>query len=93
MDAGTWIALAVGVSAAVAIPLAIPGMIRDARRRQARGGGSLSGLGSGLDSVWRPSAEDAHAQWEAQIEVPAPAPTPGDQGRMNDGRITIDVTD
>ncbi|MET0812495.1 MAG: hypothetical protein ABWY03_05530 [Microbacterium sp.] len=93
MDAGAWVAVAVGLLALVAIPLAIPGLIRDARRRQARGGGSLSGLGSGLDSVWRPGAEDAHAQWEAQLEVPAPAPIPGDKGRMRDGRITIDLRD
>lgn len=49
------------------------------------GGG---GMGSALDAVWRPSAEEAHAQWEAQIEMLAPAPTPGDKG-FDDGRIVI----
>ena len=55
--------------------------------------GSLSGIGAGFDVVWRPSAEEAQAQWEAQVEMPAPAPTPGDKGRMQDGRIVIDVSD
>lgn len=93
MDAGPWIAVGVGALSAVALAFAIPAMIRDTRRRQSRGRGTMSGIGSGFDSVWRPSAEDAHAQWEAQIEVPAPAPPPGDKGRMQDGRITIDVRD
>ncbi|GAA1912489.1 hypothetical protein GCM10009775_01350 [Microbacterium aoyamense] len=93
MDAGALLAAVIGVVAVIGLMIAIPAMIRDTRRRQARGQGTISGVGSGFDSVWRPSAEDAHAQWEAQIEVPAPAPTPGDKGRMQDGRITIDVAD
>jgi hypothetical protein len=40
--------------------------------------------------VWRPSAEDAHAQWEAQVEMPAPAPSPGDKG-LDEGRIVIEL--
>jgi len=50
---------------------------------------SLSGLGSGLDVVWRPTAEEAHADWEMQVELPALAPIPGDKGRIHDGRIVI----
>lgn len=94
MGADVWIAYGAVAVAAVALAAGIPAVLKDARRRQARGaGGSLAGLGSGFDAVWRPSAEDARAQWEAQIEVPAPAPVPGDKGRMQDGRITIEVTD
>jgi hypothetical protein len=56
-------------------------------------GGSLAGLGSGFDAVWRPSAEDARADWEAQVELPAPAPNAGDKGRIRDGRLVIDLDD
>ncbi|MFH8249930.1 hypothetical protein ACH3VR_06145 [Microbacterium sp. B2969] len=70
-----------------------PAMKRDHRRRQLAGRAVSGGLGSGLDAVWRPSAEEAHREWEAQVEVPAPAPSPGDKGRMEDGRIVIDVHD
>jgi hypothetical protein len=62
---------------------------RDTRRRWERGTGG-GGLGSALDAVWRPSVEDAHAQWEAQVEMPAPAPSPGDKG-LDDGRIVIEL--
>ena len=94
MDAGSSIAVAVGVAAVVGLVACVPALVRDTRRRRARGlGGSLSGVGAGFDAVWRPSAEEAHARWEAQVELPAPAPLAGDRGRMRDGRITIDVAD
>ena len=94
MDAGAWVAGGIVVLATIALIGAVPALLCDARRRQARGGGgSLAGIGGGFDAVWRPSAEEAHAQWETQVELPAPAPTPGDPGRMRDGRITIDVAD
>ena len=51
-----------------------------------------SGIGAGFDVVWRPTADEARALWQAQVEMPAPAPTPGDKGRMRDGRIVIDVS-
>jgi len=50
---------------------------------------SFGGLGSGLDVVWRPTAEEAHADWEMQVELPAPTPIPGDKGRIHDGKIVI----
>jgi hypothetical protein len=82
---------AVVALAAVAIAVA-PRLKRDNLRRQLEGGGgSLSGIGAGFDVVWRPSADEARAHWEAQVEMPAPAPTPGDKGRMRDGRIELDV--
>ena len=84
----------VAVVTVVLISLA-PRFKRDQLRKQLEGtaGGSLAGVGSGFDSVWRPSAEEAHAQWEAQVELPAPAPTPGDKGRIEDGRLVIRVDD
>lgn len=92
MDAGVGVGLAALVAATIAVVALAPGMLRRHRRRQAEGrGGSMTGIAGGFDAVWRPSAEDTHAQWEAQIEVPAPAPTPGDKGRMEDGRIVIRI--
>lgn len=89
MDASFVIA-AVVVLAATAVVLALTPLIhRDTRRRWADGM-SGGGVGSALDAVWRPSAEDAHAQWEAQIETPAPAPSPSDKG-LDEGRIVIEL--
>ena len=92
MDALAWIIAAVaGATALVLVTLAPRLLRRQLDRRLEGAGGSLSGVGGGFDSVWRPSAEEAHAEWEAQIEMPAPAPTPGDKGHLDDGRITIDL--
>ncbi|WP_345802625.1 hypothetical protein AAIB33_05905 [Microbacterium sp. AZCO] len=91
MDASGWVFAAVLAGATVAMIAAAPALTRDHRRRQADGRAPSGGLGSGLDAVWRPSAEEAHADWEAQVELPAPAPAPGDKGRMEDGRIVIEV--
>lgn len=91
MDLVAWIVGLSVVVAAVGVALAMPAMLRDTRRRQAAGaGGSLAGIAGGLDAVWRPSAEDAHADWEAAVELPAPAPLAGDKG-LDGGSITIDV--
>lgn len=92
MDAGVWVGLGAALVAVVVVLLLAPVLKRGQLRRQLEGRAPSGGLGSGLDAVWRPSAEDAHADWEASVELPAPAPTPGDKGRMHDGRIVIDVT-
>ena len=79
-----------GVVVATASLIALAPLIhRDTRRRWEKGIGG-GGLGSALDAVWQPSAEDAHAQWEAQVEMPAPAPSPGDKW-LDNGRIVIDL--
>ncbi len=94
MDALAWVVLAVVVAVGLLGILLAPRWKRDNLRRQLDGGGgSLGGIGGGFDSVWRPSAEEAHTQWEAQVELPAPAPTPGDKGRVEDDRIVIRVDD
>ncbi len=93
VDAIGWVVLAgIGVVTVALIALA-PRFKREQLRRQLDGtaGGSLAGVGSGFDAVWRPSAEDAHAEWEAAVELPAPAPAPGDKGRLEDGRLVIEV--
>ena len=92
MDLSGWIGLAAVLAIGVAGAAATPALLRDARRRQRRGvGGSLSGIAGGMDAIWRPSAEAAHAQWEAQLELPAPAPTPGDKGDLDGGPVVIEV--
>ncbi|NYE20499.1 hypothetical protein [Microbacterium immunditiarum] len=91
MDVVGWIVLGGLVVGAIALVALAPRLQRDNLRRQLEGGGgSLAGIGGGLDAVWRPSAEEAHAQWEAQVEMPAPAPTPGD-GYLDGGTIVISV--
>lgn len=91
MDAVSWTILGVAAGAGAALAALAPRLKRDHRRRQLTGGGtSLSGLGMGLDAVWRPSAEEAHTDWDARVELPAPAPSPGDPGRIRDGRIMLD---
>ncbi|WP_442574171.1 hypothetical protein ACSBPH_09860 [Microbacterium sp. F51-2R] len=89
MDASVVSAVAIIVVAAATVVALVPLLHRDRSRRWEKriSGG---GLGSALDAVWRPSAEDAHAQWEAQVEMPAPAPSPGDKG-LDEGRIVIEL--
>ncbi|MBD8024049.1 hypothetical protein [Microbacterium gallinarum] len=95
MDAMGWLVVAGILAATVALIALAPRLKRSQLRKQLDGsaGGSLAGVGSGFDAVWRPSAEDAHADWEARVELPAPAPTPGDKGRIEDGRLVIHVDD
>jgi hypothetical protein len=91
VDVVAWVILGLVLLAAVVVAAFAPKLQRDNLRRQLEGGGgSLSGLGAGFDAVWRPSAEEAHAQWQAATEMPAPAPTPGDKG-LDDGPLVIDV--
>jgi hypothetical protein len=89
VDASSLIAVAIIVAATATVLALTPLIHRDTRRRWEKGI-SGGGLGSALDAVWRPSAEDAHAQWEAQVDMPAPAPSPGDKG-LDEGRIVIDL--
>lgn len=95
MDVTGWLVVAAIAGATIAVVALAPRLKREHLRKQfdGRAGGSLGGVGSGFDSVWRPSAEEAHAQWEASVEIPAPAPLPGDKGRLEDGRLVIRVDD
>ncbi len=66
----------------------------DTMRRRRRGeaiarpsGGSL-----GFDEVWRPSAAEAQAVWQAEQITPAPAPVPDEgPGVIAGNRIVIDT--
>lgn len=91
MDVVGWLVLGGAVAAGTALAAMGPWLMRDhRRRRQAGGGGGISGIGGGFDAVWRPTAEEARAEWESQIEVLAPTPNPGDTGRISDGRVVLD---
>jgi hypothetical protein len=95
VDAFGWVVVSAIAAATVVLVALAPRFKRDQLRKQLEGtaGGSMAGVGSGFDAVWRPSAEEAHAGWEASVEMPAPAPTPGDKGRLEDGRLVIQVDD
>ena len=84
MDAIGWVVVATVVAVTITLVLLAPRFKRAQLQKQLDGtaGGGLAGVGSGFDAVWRPSAEDAHADWEAQVEMPAPAPSPCDKGRI-----------
>jgi len=94
MDAVAWMLFAITIATSLAAVVFAPRFRRRNLRRQLDGGGgSFSGVGTGFDAIWRPSADEAHAQWEAQVEMPAPAPLPGDGGASDDGRISIRVNE
>jgi hypothetical protein len=94
VDLITWLVTGAIATVTAGVIFLAPRAQRNNLRRQLQGGGgSLSGIGAGFDVVWRPSAEEARAQWEAQVEMPAPAPTPGDKDQLHAGRIVIDLTD
>jgi hypothetical protein len=94
MDAIGWLVAVAVTAAAVTIVACAPALHAAQVRRQERGmSGGLAGVGAGFDSVWRPSADEARNDWEASVEAPAPAPLPGDKGRIAEGRIVIRVAD
>lgn len=78
----------------IALPVFFVWLAWDTHRRRRRGehvGFSSGGL-MGMDEVWRPTAAEAQAVWEAEQITPAPAPTPGDgPGVITDGRIVIET--
>jgi len=47
-------------------------------------------MGAAFDEVFHPDAKEARLIWEAQTELPAPAPAPGDPPfDIESGRITL----
>jgi hypothetical protein len=91
VDVVAWAVLGLVVGVAIVLGALAPRLRRDNLRRQlAGGGGALSGVGAGFDAIWRPSAEEAHAQWQASTEMPAPAPAPSDRG-LDDGPLVVEI--
>ena len=91
MDLSWFVGVVVFALAAGALAWGIPAMLRDTRRRQARGESGLGGMTAGWDAVWAPTAHEADRERMAQNEAPAPAPTPGDKGDLDEGTIVIEI--
>jgi hypothetical protein len=69
--------------------LAMPWLVRGERRRQRRK--AQSGTIGVFDELFHPEGHQARIMWEAQTELPAPAPTPGDKPDLDSGRIVIQL--
>lgn len=67
-------------------PVLAPRLRTAERKRKHRSVGS--GMLGVVDEVFRPQTHEAQLVWEAQQELPAPAPLPGD-GPLDAGRIRI----
>jgi hypothetical protein len=78
--------IAFGVLFLVAF-FAMPWIVQGERRRQRKK--AQSGTVGVFDEVFHPEAKNARVMWEAQTELPAPAPTPGDKPNLDSGHITI----
>lgn len=81
------LALAVGVALA-AVLIALPWLFPAQRRRHARS--VISGAIDPFDEIWRPNGHEMKHIWEAEAELPAPAPQPGEK-TFKDGKITLDL--
>ncbi|MBN9177935.1 MAG: hypothetical protein J0I43_11280 [Microbacterium sp.] len=78
----------------IALPVYFVWYAWDTARRRRRGESISrpSGGSFGFDEVWRPTAAEAQAVWEAEQITPAPAPTPRDgPGVITGGRIVIET--
>lgn len=84
----TLIGLAFGVATAAWF-VAMPWMVKAEKRRQRRK--IQSGTIGCLDEVFHPEAYQANIIWQAQTEMPAPAPLAGDKA-FPDGKIVLCVT-
>lgn len=85
--AATIIVLAVGISLAAAL-IALPWLFPAHRKRHARS--VMSGAIDPFEEIWHPNGHETKHIWQAQAELPAPAPLPGDK-TFKDGRITINL--
>ncbi|AYG02772.1 hypothetical protein [Gryllotalpicola protaetiae] len=67
--------------------LAMPYLVHAEKRRQRKN--AQSGTIGVFDEVFHPESHQARLVWEAQTELPAPAPAPGDKPDLDSGRITV----
>ena len=78
------------------IPVLLVSVAYSAQKLQRSGDRSALSSGGllGFDELFHPTAYDARIQWEAEQEIPAPAPTPDrGPGVIEFGnRITIEIT-
>lgn len=83
-----WPAIGVAGAFVVGWIAALPAIVRAARRRRGRTvTGGILGI---VDEIWHPDAASTTPIREAQVERPAPAPSPGDR-ELTSGRMRIDV--
>ncbi|MEV8241936.1 hypothetical protein AB0O90_16955 [Microbacterium testaceum] len=83
------------VAVVLCVPFVFAAVAYAVGRRQRRAGASPVSSGGllGFDELFHPAAHDARIVWEAEQEIPLPAPTP-DRGPgviEAGGRITIEV--
>lgn len=79
----------------VVLPFALGGIALATKRRHRQGDATAPSGGGllGFDELFHPSAHEARLVWEAEQEIPAPAPTPDrGPGVIEEGRrIVIEV--
>jgi hypothetical protein len=90
-DVWGWATIAIVLS----VPVVFAAVAYAVGRRQRRPGASAMSSGGllGFDELFHPTAHDARIVWEAEQEIPVPAPTP-DRGPgviEAGGRITIEI--
>ncbi len=90
-DVWGWATIAIVLS----VPVVFAAVAYAVGRRQRRSGASAMSSGGllGFDELFHPAAHDARIVWEAEQEIPVPAPTP-DRGPgviEAGGRITIEI--
>ncbi|MEO7122748.1 MAG: hypothetical protein ABI400_06450 [Lacisediminihabitans sp.] len=84
----TLIGLAFGVAIAAWF-VAMPWLVTAERRRQRQK--IQSGTIGCFDELFHPEAYQANIIWQAETELPAPAPLPGDKA-FPDGKIVLRLT-
>lgn len=78
----------------LAVPVVLAGVGLTTRFRSRKGEQISSGALGGIDEVFHPSGYNARTEWDAQQEIPEPAPTPDKgPGVIEGGRITIALDD
>lgn len=93
MDSVAWVLLLVIFAVTGMLAAGGPRIYRAVRRLRASRGSGVAGISAGMDAIWHPTSEDAAREVAAEIAAPAPTPSPGDPGRMQDGRIRIVLRD
>lgn len=68
--------------------VSLPSLMRGQRSR--RNSSPQAGVIGVTDDLFHPEAYQAKLLWQAQLELPAPAPLPGEKA-LADGRIVIDL--
>lgn len=68
--------------------ISLPWLLRGQRERRASS--PQAGVIGITDDLFHPEAAQARQLWQAQVELPAPEPLPGDKA-LREGRIVINL--